>query len=171
MILRSGDILIMGGKSRLRVHAVPKVFTKSLPPTYLHPRTAGSQRIHMEDCTCFLKRHLSTMDCVDSSGASGSDLLITTCQKRYSIECFDNQETKIWSKRQRSASIGESLTENVTLEENKKCEKETYVRNNRNNEQCSCNSLSIQGEVRALRYLQTTRININVRQVYSNTKL
>ena len=171
MILRSGDILIMGGKSRLRVHAVPKVFTKSLPPIYLHPRTAGCERIHMEDCPCFLQRHLSTTESVDNSGNCSSDLISTVCSKRHSMDCSGSKEMKLLSKRQRSCLTDESSTEDAVLEENWRYGKESRIRNNSGSEQCSCHSLSIQGEIRALRYLQTTRININVRQVYSNIEL
>ena len=54
LLLRSGDVLILGGKSRLKYHGVPKVFVSEGPPADLLPSTAGLDPIHRSGCPCFL---------------------------------------------------------------------------------------------------------------------
>lgn len=187
MVLRSGDILVMGGKSRLRVHAVPKVFTKSLPPTYLHPKTAGNMRIHMEHCPCFLQRHHSIIDSFGSNSSRVESVSMKESRdsksesyKRFSQDSSVYQDSELLSKRQKNFAIDTSSSVNAGLEYRRAidCEENTTDKKqieSSDNElildrQCCCECLSIQEEVRALRYLQTTRININFRQAYSDSE-
>ena len=55
ILLRSGDVLLLGGGSRLRYHGVPRVWVHADgPPACLAPDTAGQTRIHTSACACFL---------------------------------------------------------------------------------------------------------------------
>ncbi len=54
VLLRSGDVLILGGKSRLKYHGVPRVFVAEGPPKELLPSTAGADPIHRSGCPSFL---------------------------------------------------------------------------------------------------------------------
>jgi hypothetical protein len=209
MILRSGDILVMGGKSRLRVHAVPKVFTKTLPPLYLHPSTVGRDVIHQEECSHFLKGGILD-GC--SCGGDVAGKLLTSC------EASDNN-TPAHSKRSTTVSLdvackkqrhGQSADESAANNENNNenenengnntsgiCSTQIDIDSSRNGNSYSdddgrkansieggvdgevdtknkdtnaakcCTGLTPVRETRVLKYLQTTRININVRQVYA----
>jgi hypothetical protein len=192
MILRSGDILVMGGKSRLRVHAVPKVYTKSLPPSYLHPRSAGSAIIHTANCPHFLQANRDNLrgkssinnttlmqpalcrdmcDCIQTAGLkrsiSKSDLescvleeTTDSVDKRY--RCHDRADLDPAL----AAVITEGSDDNRCIEEDevegaKEKESDIHI----DAESC-CSAISVDEEIRILRFLQTTRINFNVRQVY-----
>lgn len=212
MILRSGDILIMGGKSRLRVHAVPKVFTKTLPPLYLHPSTVGRDVIHLEECSCFLKSDiLESCSCGDVAGklstsCETSDNTHVTKSKRSTTVPLD----VVCKKQRHGQSADESAANNVTNNETNNgnenengnnslgiCSTPIDIDSSRNSNSCSdddsrkensieggvdgevdtinkdtdaarcCTGLTPVRETRVLKYLQTTRININVRQVYA----
>ena len=251
MILRSGDILIMGGKSRLRVHAVPKVYTKSLPPGYLHPSTAGRDAVHLADCPCFLDRGISLRCCSggddsdsrsgcssssnknDNSSDSSSSSSSSSCSSsssrgsdRLDIDSDrdlnsktdinrphsdnitnDNGGSPSHKRRKNSASgyesdgaltaansrdkhirsscmnadingcktfIVEGESEQKKEEIPRTKELETDSTDSTNCTDCPSSlprsrCLLVEREVRALRFLQTTRININVRQVYSDS--
>lgn len=55
LLLRSGDVLILGGESRLRYHGVPRVWVQAEgPPAYLHPDTEAGQ-VHTSACPAFLE--------------------------------------------------------------------------------------------------------------------
>ena len=55
LVLRSGDVLVLGGQSRLRVHGVPRVWVAAEGcPAALHPSTAGAEKVHHCGCTLFL---------------------------------------------------------------------------------------------------------------------
>ena len=42
MLLRSGDVVVMGGASRLLYHGVPRILPATLPPELAHHRLAGT---------------------------------------------------------------------------------------------------------------------------------
>lgn len=55
LVLRSGDVLVLGGQSRLRVHGVPRVWVAGEGcPAALHPSTAGAEKVHHCGCALFL---------------------------------------------------------------------------------------------------------------------
>jgi hypothetical protein len=208
MILRSGDILIMGGKSRLRVHAVPKVFTKTLPPLYLHPSTVGSDKVHLEECSHFLLGGI-----LESCSCGGDDVagkLLTSCEASNNTHATNSKRSTtvpldVACKKQRHGqSADESAASNVTENNNndvnitfESCSTQSNRDSSRNSNSHSdddsrkansikggvdgevdtkskdtdaakcCTGLSPVRETRVLKYLQTTRININVRQVYA----
>ena len=269
MVLRSGDILIMGGKSRLRVHAVPKVFTKELPPLFLHPDTAGRDKIHLVNCSKFLHRRGSNLcernSCKDDgnnqrgggsgSSSSGSDsssgrskgsggdrgsgsssysgsgsgsgngsssgcdnssgsssgsssghdsgnndsirvekMDSSNLKRSVQDECDSGNTNMNSSPSSSSASV--SVCSSIVHKKQKSLNRSEYealvkvtsIEEKRDTEmrvtdeacvvrdfsdvsaetECTCKMLSIDEERRALRFLQTTRININVRQVYSD---
>ncbi|ELR24384.1 alkylation repair protein, putative [Acanthamoeba castellanii str. Neff] len=43
MLLRSGDVVVMGGASRLLYHGVPRILPATLPPELAHHRLAGTE--------------------------------------------------------------------------------------------------------------------------------
>ena len=56
LVLRSGDVLVLGGEGRLRYHGVPRVWVAAEGcPAALHPRSAGAQAIHACGCRLFLR--------------------------------------------------------------------------------------------------------------------
>lgn len=207
LILRSGDILIMGGKSRLRVHAVPKVFTKTLPPLYLHPSTVGRDVIHLEECSHFLKGnvfdgcscggdvagklltacHTSDYNIPTNSKRSTTAPLYVACKKQRhcqsAVEAAANNENNndnengnktldisstpidIGSNRNRNSYSDDDSWKAHSIEGGVEFKVET--RSNDADVAGCCTGLSPVRETRVLRYLQTTRININVRQVYA----
>lgn len=199
LILRSGDILIMGGKSRLRVHAVPKIFTQSLPPLYLHPRTVGKDFIHLEKCHHFLKRNTSNImkncQCSDDDVASKtssfcetSDYIEHTNSKRvtnvpFNVACKKQKHDQFVD--ESAANYIESAVDNVSNNKTHEVGDSNRISNSCSNDsnrkevedntesddvddavRCCAGLTHIQ-EMRVLMYLQTTRININVRQVYT----
>ena len=206
LILRSGDILIMGGKSRLRVHAVPKIFTQSLPPLYLHPRTVGKDFIHLKECHHFLKKNTSNIvkncQCSDDDMASKtssfcetSDYIEHTNSKRvtsipFNVACKKQKHDQFVD--ESAANIVESAANYSESAANNESNSKTHEDgdSDRNSNSCSndsnskevedntksddvddavrcCAGLTPVQEMRVLKYLQTTRININVRQVYT----
>ena len=54
VLLRSGDVLVLGGEARLKFHGVPKVFVSDGPPANVLPCTAGDEPIHCSGCPHFL---------------------------------------------------------------------------------------------------------------------
>ena len=54
VLLRSGDVIVLGGEARLKFHGVPKVLVSSGPPKYLHPNTSKKDPIHRSGCPRFL---------------------------------------------------------------------------------------------------------------------
>ena len=210
LILRSGDILIMGGKSRLRVHAVPKIFTQSLPPLYLHPNTVGKDFIHLEECNHFLKRNASNI--LKNCHSSDDDVASKSspfCETSDYIEYSNSKRVTNVSfnascKKQRhdqfvnesAANFVESAVNYSESAANNESDKKAHAKfdtnlmSNNNSNSCSddsnrigvevntesddvdgalrcCAGLTPIQEIRVLKYLQTTRININVRQVYN----
>ena len=70
LILRSGDVLVLGGEGRLRYHGVPRVWVKSEgPPADLHPSTAALDAVHLSSCPLFL----------EPGSGSGSEALCCLC--------------------------------------------------------------------------------------------
>ena len=56
LVLRSGDVLVLGGEGRLRFHGVPRVWVKSEgPPADLHPSSAALDAVHCSSCPLFLE--------------------------------------------------------------------------------------------------------------------
>lgn len=95
LLLRSGDVLILGGESRLRYHGVPRVWVQAKgPPAYLHPDSKACA-VHTSACPAFLEPE----------------------------------------------STGDEV-------------------------ECLCGCVSVTEVRRALRYLQSARINMNLRQVF-----
>jgi hypothetical protein len=190
----------MGGKSRLRVHAVPKVFTKSLPPSYLHPRSAGSGVIHSANCSHFLESNQDNIHCKSSLNSSVlmqpakckdicDSVQITSLKRNISksdLECSVSEETTDGIKKKYKcdgrADLGLADTAIMTgrdndcckeevedkEEEEEKIEEEVAKETGINGSQSCCSLISVEEELRVLRFLQTTRINFNVRQVYSD---
>lgn len=189
----------MGGKSRLRVHAVPKVFTKSLPPSYLHPRSAGSAVIHSANCSHFLESNQDKIRCKSSLNSSSlmqpaeckdicDSVQITSLKRNISksdLECSVSEETTDGIKKKYKcddrADLGLTDTammtggrdndcykEEVEVEVEEKIEEEVAKETGINGSQSCCSLISVEEELRVLRFLQTTRINFNVRQVYSD---
>jgi hypothetical protein len=188
----------MGGKSRLRVHAVPKVYTKSLPPSYLHPRSAGNAIIHTANCPHFLQVNRDNLRCENSINNAtfmqpalckdNCDSVQTAGLKRNMSSsdherCLVEETTEGIKKRYKCddrADIDPAGTAVMTgAKDDERCEEEEEVKiaeegaNEKENginisaESCCC-GISIEEEIRILRFLQTTRINFNVRQVYSD---
>ena len=190
IILRSGDILIMGGKSRLRVHAVPKVFTKSLPPLYLHPSTVGRDVIHTEECYHFLNRDiLKNCDCSEDVKSKSSAFCETSGythlmnSKRSTTLPYNPTIKKQKHDQSTDESTANTENDNMTHEKcdaNLNIDRNSYhtriaipvkveadIRCNDGDEARCCRGLTPVQETRVLKYLQATRININVRQVYA----
>ena len=199
----------MGGKSRLRVHAVPKVFTKTLPPLYLHPSTVGRDVIHLEECSHFLKGNV--LDCC-SCGDDVAGKLLTACgTSDNNIPTNSKRSTTVplyaaCKKQRHGQSADEAAANNQNNNDNENgnetlgiCSTPIDIGSDRNRNRNSnsdddsstahsieggveyevdtrskdtdavrcCTGLSPVRETRVLKYLQTTRININVRQVYT----
>ena len=181
----------MGGKSRLRVHGVPKVFTKYLPPPYLHPTTAGTNIIHRSDCIHFLNSRKETVNlkstaCRDVLNGAEMDYLVGHSQ---GINCKRNAPTNsgdekdfsipILSSNKRPKCIKlDAISDNINSvvdgvekkDENNVVECSDVIDGDQDLQTTckNCVPLSIQEEIRILRFLQTTRINVNVRQAYSD---
>ena len=195
----------MGGKSRLRVHAVPKIFTQTLPPFFLHPNTVGKDFIHLEECNHFLKRNTSNIlkncQCSDDDVANKSSPFCETsdytnskrvtnvpfnvaCKKQKHDQFVDESAANY---RQAAAnksnvkaneicdinSTSNSSSESCTDENNRIVNTIEVAYNTESDDvdvddavRC-CAGLTPVQEIRVLKYLQTTRININVRQVYN----
>jgi len=111
VLLRSGDVLILGGLSRLKYHGVPKVFVSEGPPAYLLPSTAGWDPIHRSGCPCFLTEPGGERGAEGEGRGSGSEVC------------------------------------------------------------CACGLVDDQEVRRALKVLSCARININLRQVYTESML
>ena len=62
LLLRSGDVLVLGGLSRLKFHGIPKVFVSHGPPASLGVHTAEEHVIHRSDCSRFLDLQEPTPD-------------------------------------------------------------------------------------------------------------
>jgi hypothetical protein len=75
VLLRSGDVLVLGGAARLKFHGVPKVFVSSGAPADLHPSTAAWDAIHRAGCPRFLSSSHSPLSA--GSAAADSDLAHT----------------------------------------------------------------------------------------------
>lgn len=121
ILLRSGDILFMGGNSRLRYHGVPKVFILEGPPLYLQPSSiSDNENIHYYTCPVFLE-----------------------------VNDVNNDE-------------------NISTDSLEKEEDDALPRKRlrTNKSSCNCGGTNKNEICRALKYLQITRINLNVRQVY-----
>ena len=180
----------MGGKSRLRVHGVPKVFTKYLPPSYLHPNTAGMNMIHRSDCIHFLnsKKELvmPSSTCRDLSIGAEMDILVDhsqvhSCKRNAPINSIDdsNRTDPILSSNKRPKRIeldarsddADDVVDGVENEDESisvQLSEATEVDQNLQITCKSCLPLLVEEEIRILRFLQTTRINVNVRQAYSD---
>jgi DNA alkylation damage repair protein AlkB len=70
VLLRSGDVLVLGGAARLKFHGVPKVFVSSGAPPNLHPSTAGRDAIHRAGCPHFLSCLPSSLPATVSATAA-----------------------------------------------------------------------------------------------------
>lgn len=185
MLLRSGDILVMGQSARLAVHGVPKVFSKAFPPCYLHPSTAGREKIHLMGCPLFLQRNERTCDGTDNSSSSGNGSDSTDHNHNYkrsavspssSLPSSSSSPSSCSSKRQKFEHGENHAGGNSKLTSDGHCAPCCVCA-------CGTNSINVSGtcgtvsrgfdtlhdETRLLRFLQTTRININVRQVTTTT--
>lgn len=122
IILRSGDVLFMGGKARLRIHGVPKVFIEEGPPLYLQPSSVSdNENIHYCNCDMFLDIRNDT-----------------------NKEEEQEEEDSLPRKRTRINDDNEAKLD----------------------KRCTCGTYPKIEITRALKFLQTTRLNVNVRQVY-----
>ena len=54
ILLRSGDVLVLGGASRLKFHGIPKVFVAHGVPEHLQVDTASQHSLHKSSCPHFL---------------------------------------------------------------------------------------------------------------------
>jgi hypothetical protein len=167
---------VIGGKSRLRVHGVPKVFTKSLPPEYLHPKTAGSERIHLKDCSCFLNidkysgnQNSSSSVNYNRGGKNKTDINENGLETNDRSSDDNNndllKEDVVPLKKQKCYGLDKEIDNDKHLKSTDAWENTDKAEE----EVCQCGSLSVIEETRLLRFIQTTRINVNVRQVYSVT--
>jgi hypothetical protein len=181
MLLRSGDILVMGQSARLAVHGVPKVFSKSFPPSYLHPSTAGREKIHLMGCPLFLQRNERTCDGTDNSSSGGNGSDNTDHNHNYkrsavspssSLPSSSSSPSSCSSKRQKFEHVDNHAGGYSNLTSDVHCAPCVCA--------CGTNVSDTSGvvsrgfdtlhdETRLLRFLQTTRININVRQVTTTT--
>jgi hypothetical protein len=173
IVLRTGDVLFMGGKSRLRVHGVSNVFTYLQPPACLHPSTAGEECIHKPGCPWFLKDPGVASSAPAASPSSSSSVptssnTISSQQsqgspngsppevlpKRRRISAGDDDDMRTSSAECSGKDAGESTTD-VTV----------HGAGGVSLSGCTCGGVPADEIRRALRFLQTTRVNINVRQV------
>ena len=187
---------MMGQSARLAVHGVPKVFSKALPPSYLHPSTAGREKIHLVGCPSFLQRNERTCDDgTGDSGISGNGSISTDNNHNHSNKRSAGSP---------SSSLPSSSSPSSSSSSSKRQKQDhlqplppeyganhTGGHGNLSDGDCACvcacgaNSISGSGtggvvsrgfdvlhdETRLLRFLQTTRININVRQVTATADL
>ena len=155
LLLRSGDVVVMGGASRLCLHGVAKVCVGTAPgfgpPPYLHPTTA---------------RHLPAVVSEVEERESGSAM--EKHKRKRSDPCAAGAP---------EASSGvavhhvDCVRVRVSTDEGEGAEAETgEVVRSQSQELCDpCSAEDVDvllQEWRVLRYLQTARINVNVRQVH-----
>lgn len=121
IILRSGDVLVLGGESRLRFHGVPKVWAEQEgAPSYLHPSSVLLDSIHHSNCPLFLQdNHIRP-----------------------------NKYTQKFNLDSSKSTVAADMCDEVT----------TLA--------CSCGAVSVIEVTRALKFLSSTRINMNLRQVF-----
>eukprot|EP00605_Chrysophyceae_sp_TOSAG23-4_P002603 GSChrysophyteH1.ASY1.ANO1.2874.1 assembled CDS len=75
LLLRSGDVLVLGGTCRLKFHGIPKVFVSDGPPASLGMDTVEEHVIHRSDCAQFLDLQASDSDsCCICGGASSLEV-------------------------------------------------------------------------------------------------
>ena len=143
IILRSGDVLFMGGESRLRYHGVPRVFIDEGPPIFLQPISlSDNNNIHFFHCSCFLS--------IDDN---------TNNNNNTSNNTYDNTNSN------------DTYNDSNGIDDNhsprKKIKRNDNNNHNDNNSSCNiCGNIPTIEIIRALKFLRTTRVNINVRQVY-----
>ena len=153
ILLRSGDVLFMGGPSRLRYHGVPKVFINEAPPPFLQPSSLtllGDKNIHYSTCSCFLDINNTNDDTNDNINDDNNDDNNDNSNDNNNLDKDDNVLPR---KRMKIDNITKSSSSSSSSSSSK------Y-------KVCTCGNVPRIEILRALKYLQITRLNLNVRQVF-----
>ena len=142
LLLRSGDILVLGGESRLKYHGIPKVFVDYGPPAELIDFTP-------KPAAAALGAHEKELDSESSLHQCGCPRFLSLTAR--SSSCQPEREAE------RNTGGASSSDSHYNAQ---------AAAPGANTCACTCGGISNEEISRTLKVLRCARINVNLRQVY-----